>query len=534
MKWIATLALALSMSTVQGQWTEDTGVNTPAGSDPSTIIRAMAASDGSTFIAFWRVAPAPTNMELRLQKLGVDGVPLFGADGIVVSADIAMSTFTVLATAEIDAEDNVYIGVTATEGELGHVFKLDAEGNHLWPSGGVTFSGGYGITIEPLSTGEALVAWLNVPNGLMQKYGADGTPIWSEPVPLVSGTSKTAPEALFELSTGGYTVLFHTYNFGISSTLWAQGYDVDGNETWAAPVQLSDKTTVWNTTYSSAQVGDVVYFGYMAATGLRFDSFLQRINPDGVLPWGINGSDFDTNETDYEMNTRIALDEDAGVAYALCNYKDPAQVDNGERIQRFDLVSGDRQLTDHGKVIYPIGSHTVHASDLHLAGGQPLFLLELGYDNGATPTTLHAVLLDAEGVFVWPEEMRPMGTFEASKSRTHMTAPVAGQSVAAWVETKESSPMIYAQNLSDAGLTGVAEAVSAVGPSLRAFPNPVSQALRIEGCPAGSRVEIRDAQGRSVLKTRLTEGSLNTSGLAPGCYTLCLEGRSGRLRFVKQ
>jgi hypothetical protein len=158
----------------------------------------------------------------------------------------------------------------------------------------------------------------------------------------------------------------------------------------------------------------------------------------------------------------------------------------------------------------------------------------LGYDNGATPTTLHAVLLDAEGDFVWPEEMRPMGTFEASKSRTHMTAPVAGQSVAAWVETKESIPMIYAQNLSEAGLTDVTEAVSAVGPSLRAYPNPVSQVLRIEGCAADSRVEIRDAQGRSVLQTRLTEGSLNTSRLAPGCYTLCVEGRSGRLRFVKQ
>ena len=59
--------------------------------------------------------------------------------------------------------------------------------------------------------------------------------------------------------------------------------------------QLSNLGTVFNTTYSGLQDGDNVYMGYKASPGFRFDSYLQRLNPDGSLPWGINGVDFDTN-----------------------------------------------------------------------------------------------------------------------------------------------------------------------------------------------------------------------------------------------
>ena len=510
------LACAL-MNTLAAQWSTDLEANTLAGTGASTIIAALSASDGSTLIPYWRVVPPPTNMELRLQKLDADGVPQFGSDGLLVSPDLNMSTFTVLATAEISADDHLYIGVTSTNDEVGHVFKLDADGNHLWDPAGISFAGGYGIAIEPLSNGEALVAWLNVPNALMQKYDPAGGPVWPGPVPIVSGGSKTAPEAMFERSDAGYTVIFHTYNFGISSTLWAQGYDSEGNETWSAPVQLSNKTTVWNTTYSSDAVGDVVYIGYMAATGLRFDSFLQRINPDGTLPWGINGSDFDTNETDYEMNTRIALAEEAGVAYAICNYKDPSQVDNGERIQRFDLSSGERQLTDHGQVIFPIGSNNLHASDLHLADGQPLFLMESGYDNGFSSTTLHAVLLGADGSFAWPEEFRPVGLFDGSKSRTHLSAPVAGQTVAVWQEDKGTGPCVYAQNLVDAALASIGESAANAWASVFVYPNPARQALHFafDSPPRGAtELEVSNLQGQVTARLDLP------NGCPTGSYTL--------------
>ncbi len=529
------LSLLLVLS-AQGQWTTDVAANTLAGTASSSVFRALSASDGSTYIVYWRQAPAPTNMELRLQRLDADGVPLFGPDGMVVSEDINMSTSTALAAAEIDETDNIYIGVTATSGELGHVFKLDTNGDHLWSPGGVTFPGGYGIVIAPLPTGEALVSWLNVPHALMQKYDPSGGPVWPAPVPLVSGSSKTAPEAMFAMADGGITVIFHTYNFGISSTLWAQGFDGNGDVVWADPVQLSNKTTVWNTTYSVCQSGDVAFIGYKAATGLRFDSFLQRIEPDGNLPWGINGVDFDTNETDYEMDTRIALAEEVGAVYALCNYKDPSQSENGERIQRYDLITGARQFTENGKVIFPIGSDNVHASDLHMAAGQPLFLLKSGFDNGASSTTLHAVLLDADGDFAWAEETQPLATYESSKSRTHMTAPVDGQSVAVWQETRDAGPEVYAQNLTDPALTAVVE-VATVG-QVKVYPNPARESVFFDchlAAPEVVELEVVDLHGRVVATRIIWCGSapvrhrFSVAGWAPGVYAYRLCGASAVL-----
>lgn len=540
MKWcFSSLALFLAF-TAQAQWTSDVGANTLAAPSAMDIVKALSASDGSTLIVFWTSVGPPANIELRVQRLDADGVPTYGADGMVVSNDIDMSTSTAIATAVMDEDDNLYIGVTATGDEEGHVFKLDPEGNHLWPPGGVTFPGGYSISILPMSAGGAVVSWLNIPNALMQRYDAAGGPVWAEPQPVESGSSKTAPGHLFELSNGDFEHLFHTYNFGISSTLWAQRYEGStGAAVWSNPVQLSNKTTVWNTRYSTGQIGDAVYIGYKAATGLRFDSFLQRIDPDGAIPWGINGSDFDVNETDYEMDTRIAVGD--GVVWSLCNYKDPSQTQNGERIQRFDAETGARQLTDNAKEVYAIGSDNVHASDLHLIGGAPFYLMESGFDNGFSNTTLHLVALDGEGGFAWPEETQPMGLYEAGKSRTHLTAPVGGQTVAVWLEDKSAGPAVYAQPYQfDGNPTDMAAIPESVG--LEIGPNPASTALHwsmptVAG--ASMEVTVYNAAGQKIPSESVggslgrRAGTLDVTDWPEGLYHLHLFWPSGnRLHMV--
>ena len=465
----ATLAIGLA-TLANAQWTSDLQQNTLAAESTLSILDVLGGSDGSTYIVYWKPVGAPANIELRLQRLDADGIPAYGSDGMLISSSINMSTSTALGSAVLDSEDNIYIGITATGNEMGHVFKLDPAGNHLWAEAGVTFSTGYGIIILPLSSGEAIVSWLNIPNALMQRYDATGAPVWTAPQAVVSGSSKTAPGELFELSNGDVELIFHAYNFGISSTLMAQRYGgATGDAIWGQPIQLSNKVTNWNTRYSIGQIGDVTYIGYKAATGLRFDSFLQRINPDGTLPWGINGSDFDVNETDYEMDTRIAVN--GGEIWSLCNYKDITQSENGERIQKFDAETGDRLFTDFAKEVFPIGSDIVHASDLWLRDGAPFFLIENGWDNGFSVTELDLVALDEDGEFLWPESMQPMATFEASKSQTHLTRLIANQTVAVWMEDKSTGPAAYAQPYEFQG-TGNVVLEREGQPEMTTYPNP--------------------------------------------------------------
>ena len=79
---------------VNAQWTTDTDANTVVVDSEGGDMQAISASDGKTFIVFWESVAAPINYELRLQILDVDGSQLLGNNGMLVSDQIPMSTFT--------------------------------------------------------------------------------------------------------------------------------------------------------------------------------------------------------------------------------------------------------------------------------------------------------------------------------------------------------------------------------------------------------------------------------------------------------
>jgi len=441
------LALIVTFN-LSAQWTSLTDVNTEVVTSNSDDIKAIGTASGKTYIVFWKVVGAPVNYELRLQVLNTEGIKELGEDGILVSNTLPMSTSTAISKISIDQNDNIYIGVTGTNTGEGFAFKMEINGNHLWNPNGINLGSGYVVTIQALSNGEALIAWYANGQTLMQKYTASGSPIWSANQQVSNGLSgNKAPADLFELSNNEFVLIFHVITSQIYSNLYAQKYDASGSPQWGAPVQLSNKTTTYNSSYSSAKDNDIIYYGYKANGSNHFDSYLQRINSDGTLPWGINGKDFDVNQTDYEMDTKIAFAPGSQFVWSICNYTNTGQSSFGVSIQKFDKSSGDRQFTDNARVIYPIGSSKVFAGDLQLINDQAIFLMKSGMDNGASPTTLHACLLTANGEFEWPTETKPMATFSASKGRIHFTKSINGIVVAIFIEQKiPGSSRIYAQS----------------------------------------------------------------------------------------
>ena len=478
---------------INAQWTTDTDLNTLVSESVSEDMETIGTSDGQTYIVFWKSVASPTNYELRLQLLDASGNRQFGNDGMLVSDNIPMGTFTVSWSVAVDANDNLYIGVTGTGDYSGRAFKIDTGGNQLWGANGVSLSEAFQVIILPLQSGEAIVSWIPGNQALMQKYDADGNPVWATPQPVVSGSSKTAPGNLFELSNGNFLMVFHTYNYGVNSTLYAQRYDADGIAQWTSPTQISDNTTAYNAYYSGTQDGDVVYYGYKGSHSNRFDSYLQRINPDGTLPWGINGMDFDVNETDFEMETEIAFSPGSQYVWSICSYTNPNQTEYGEYVQKFDKETGARQLSDNAKMVYAISSDDkVHASDLYLVDDQAFFLLKTGMDNGVSPTTLDVLLLDNNGDFVWPEEVKPMATYEANKKRVQMTKPANGQAVAVFIEDKSSGLKIYAQNYID-GATPPAQPIL-ISPAEGAVSIPLATTFNWEIALGAETYHIRIAE----------------------------------------
>ncbi|MEZ4778893.1 MAG: T9SS type A sorting domain-containing protein [Flavobacteriaceae bacterium] len=537
MKTLSTLFLLFFITFANAQWTTDTALNTLVADSEGGDMKALGGSNGNTYVVFWKSVAAPTNYELRLQILDVNGNQLLGSDGILVSDLIPMSTFTVIWSMVLDANDNLYIGVTGTGGgDPAFVFKLDANGNSLWGPSGENIGSGNLVTVLPLMDGSIIASWYSASGGLMQKIDSNGNNIWPSNQPIEMGATDTAPANLFELSGGDFGLVYHKLIGGINSHLFAQKYDANGDAVWGTTVQICNQATAFNRSYTGLQDGDVMYMGYFGSTGVRFDSFLQRINPDGTLPWGINGSDFDTNQTNYETYTEIAFEVGSQNIWAVCNYTNTSQSENGEYVQKFDKDTGARLLGDNAKEVYAIGSDNVHAGTLQLKNNSPLFLLKKGFDNGVSPTTLDVVYLDENGDFVWPEESRPVATFSANKSRIHYTKPVNHQSVAVFIENKGGGERMYAQNFLDEEL-GVGDKET---PLIIRYLNPVENQLLLEAEVLLKKLIVYSAKGEELMdKSEIYkhEITLNCSSWTSGVYFVKITAEndvSQTLRIIKK
>ena len=231
----------------------------------------------------------------------------------------------------------------------------------------------------------------------LQKITTSGTLAWVTPIQVLVGTSATTRGQIIANTAGKFTMVYQKGT--MYTTLYAQMFDNNGTALYA-PLQICNQTTAAYRYYSIAGESDTTYYGYYSSTGNRFNSFLQRINPDGTIPWGMNGSNFNTStgtNDNYQGTTCINLTPGSGYVWSVCTFSDPNQTVYGIYIQKFLKSGGARQFTDAGKVVYPIGSSMyTQAGDLALVNDTPMFMYYI------SNYKIYATRLDASGNFLWP------------------------------------------------------------------------------------------------------------------------------------
>lgn len=533
-----TLLLLVLFSFIKGnaQWTTDTSVNTLVADVTNFDQQVVKCPNGSTYAVYWKSVAAPVNFELRVQLIDANGLPQFGTEGMLISNTIPMASSTVVMKAVGDSKNNLYVGVTGTASGANtpiFAYKINQQGSLVWGANGISVGNGYIPTILPLENDNdnVLIHYMALSGpSKLQKYTSAGTPIWATPTDVVSDspTGSTSPASLFELPNQQIMVVFHKRLSGVNSYLFAQKFNTNGVAQWAAPTQLANKGTNYNNmTYGGAQDGDVIYYGYSGFTGTRQDGFVQRINPDGTLPWGINGVDFDTNATLYETDTRIAFTSGSQYVWAISNYTPSTQDIRGEYVQKFDKTTGARLLTDNAKEVFPVDTNRkVHAGNLQLINETPFFLITEGINNGASAVPIKAVLLDSDGNFVWPEQTLPVATFNAPKSNITLTKPVNNtEAVVVFTEPKVSGQnRIYAQKFIFPTLS--AEDFETAATTFTVYPNPASTQFNIKAGSMIKTVAAYNTLGQRVyLNNTVDSSEFNVSihNWSKGLYTIIIE-----------
>jgi hypothetical protein len=104
--------------------------------------------------------------------------------------------------------------------------------------------------------------------------------------------------------------------------------------------------------------------------------------------------------------------------------------------------------------------------------------------------------------------------------------------------TKSSSDLyvlqgakLYKRSISTLGLTATKEIVNAAEVGI--FPNPVNDRLHLSSSQTGSRYEVVDHLGRSVLSGNVTAQSIDMSTLAKGVYTLFISSSNSNKQATK-
>ena len=538
-KLITLLFTGLCVTVANAQWNPITDQNLLVEDPASGSSFSATTNDGKTFIGFWKKVSAPTNFELRVQILDAAGVKQLGNDGVLLSNQIPMSTYTVFERTAVDAAGNFYIGVTGTgTGTPAYVFKVSPQGVSQWPNG-INIGAGYIPTILPLSNGDIVTGYMStsLPHMQMQRYNALGQPVWTNPVGIAAtDVSKvTAPADFFELSNNEIGVVFHQRLTGTGSYLYAQKLDFNGNILWTAPTQISDQTTSYNTVYSGVVDGDVMYYGFASGQGNRYDSYLQKINADGTIPWGPHGVDFDTNKTNFEKNMRIAFTPGSQNIWAIATYTPSGQGSGGEYVQKFDKTTGNQLFTVNAKQVFPISADfMIHTGNLHLVDDAPYFVVEKRINTTLLPSSLNAVLLDDNGDFAWAQQYIPLATFNASKGYVNVLKPINNQAVIVFQEKKtaDANEKIYAQALV---LPPPILAVNdfAFNNQIKLFPNPATNVIYLDGVNNTS-FSIYNTLGQLVKSGQTQNGEILIDQLQQGQYILKLKGIAKEIKFIKK
>jgi hypothetical protein len=459
------------------QWNTNTSVNLEISGLEVADMQTAATTDGKTWIAFY--ANTGSNYDMRAQLIDANGYKLLGADGLLVSSQPSGSA-TFVFNVCTDASNNLIIAYQDMRSgvEQAILYKISEAGTQLWGSGGIVLGGGLAPYPAVLSNGEVIVAWNETASNTLnlQKITTGGTTAWATPISILVGSTATTRGQVIGNNTGKFTMVYQKKGFGISTTLYAQMFDNAGTALYT-PLQICDQTTSGARYYSIAASGDTTFFGYYSSSGSRFNSFLQRINPGGIIPWGMNGSNFNTAVSpgdNYQMETRINLAAGSGYVWSVCTFSNTSQTQYGVYVQKFLRSTGTRQFTDAAKVVYAISTASDQlCGELALVTDQPMFS---SYDANYK---IYATRLNSSGNFTWPGNRVEISSTTAGgstpKMRYGFTPDGPNRCAGTWTENRGSFYKGYAQGISIGGLIAIDVATQGNVPAVITTPGGTLQ-----------------------------------------------------------
>jgi len=507
------LLVLLVASISHAQWSSDPAVNLPVADAAGTQVQPKVAptSDGGCYISWFDGAGG---YDLRLQKLDSGGEEVFAHNGVLVANRGFSSTQDY--GLDVDASGNALLvfrddssGIQITAS------KVSPTGTLLWGASGVQLTNTSAYVAAPkiagTSDGGVVVAWTQDSTVRLQKLAADGSQVWIADVVLSSLFGTYSASDLHDAGTDVILSIVHqTGDFYSPKHLLAQKLDSTGALLWG-----SGHVAVFNSgslqfgnypTFVPDGTGGAVFSWYDTASSLQ--CYAQHLLADGAPVFPPSGAAVSTNATRVRVSPSAAFNASTGETFLFWTEMNPSQSQWGVYGQKFDS-SGNRQWTDDGAVVVPVGSN--QATQVRcLTGGSGAFVFWV-QPSGAIQDRLFGARLDGAGSI-------DIAQFDVgSTPRLAVGSSTAGFAILAWQDDRSDGGDILAQNVNSDGSLGTPwvgiEGDEATMTSMflsAPRPNPMSGSTQFDcstANPEGAVLEVYDVRGRVVWMSAVSPGT---------------------------
>lgn len=526
-KLIGLMFLASAWITgVQAQWSGEAAENLRLIDRSVYSTEAKMLSDGSWFL--YHNGPSGGTTLPYLQYFDKNGVALWESDLLI--CEERTKTYNVYNNLLfVDRDENaIVVNQDLRREDLNTytAYKIDKTGEHRWNHSGISLHGDElpsfcaALQIIQMSDGSYVFAWeeetFDADNIQlrMQRLSADGERLWGEgKVFSMEGTALTYPY----LVDAGNNECILLYAQGAMQELYARKLDFDGNDVWQNPVLVYGGSLPTTPLWTWMKVIPVE--GGLVAAWPGYDPeqpLLAWIKADGTHAFTEGSKGLRMGYTpDYRCAAPdVVFDAETRTFYSVWREFDP-NTQAWQRIAAQKISAEGELLWDPmGVDIAPLEHHTLAYYSLQLAPKGALMAAYMEMFAGDNMIDAYAVLVDAEGKYVWQDTSVSISSRETGGSKSNMVSlPMReGQWIFFWNDFRDFDNLntcnVYGQNLhldGSLGNTSAANerAVEEASSALRVFPNPVGTSARIawnhEGTgQTAARIELLDVKGASV------------------------------------
>lgn len=522
MKKLFTLLLFASTLAI-AQWNYDITENLPVTSKRSTTSNTVGTSDGKTYVFFYEIGEAST-MTPRVQLLDKDGVKQFGENGILINDITPLITSSQPMDMVVDSENNLYATFVASNNQI-YLQKIEPTGNLPWGNSGIVVSAAGGLypKILPLSNSVIVTYDSFARVAQIVKFDKEtGASSWATPLAVgnIGGLTRTTLMEFSKLSDDSFVAVFQgrVNNFATTGKLYAQRYDSNGVALWNAPVEIHSATGVPRISRFTHFVdsSDNFYIAYnsnLNASTLKYDAYVQKITPNGEIPWGMNGIDITTDNYSSESNPVMAIDGDYIWAMATGEINDGTSK-RGEVVQKINKNTGALAFDEIGKIVFVPQSGAdanMRMSTISFLNGKPTFVIVDNNDIAVNPIVLSVVSLNQDG------EIYSNNPITSASAKARISAVAKdNQIVVAWEDKRtDGFEQIYAQNFK----TDVMATQNSIkNNEVRIYPNPVVSELTVLSNSKIKLIELFDQSGRVIVSSK--KNVLSLQKYPAGLYIL--------------